>query len=98
MTGDFFEKWFRDNLLVSLKKDSVITMDNASFHRKSRLIRIIEDDNFKHKNLKLEFLPPYSPDLNPIEKTWANLKRLLPDFTLSFDNLKAAICYSLSRF
>ena len=72
MNGDFFEGWFEELLLPSLPKDTVIVMDNASFHRKDRLLAIAEA-----KSYRLIFLPPYSPELNPIEKFWACLKRRL---------------------
>ena len=49
-------------------------MDNAIFHCKSRLYELCNNAN---KNIKLIFLPPYSPDLNPIEKYWAVLKKKL---------------------
>jgi len=48
-------------------------MDNAQFHRKKILRKLT-----RGKALLL-FLPPYSPDYNPIEKTWANMKRYLRD-------------------
>ena len=47
-------------------------MDNASFHRKKQLAEI----SAKHHRT-LIFLPPYSPDLNPIEKFWARLKSII---------------------
>jgi transposase len=46
-------------------------MDNAPFHRKNELRRLARG------KARLLFLPPYSPDYNPIEKTWANMKRFL---------------------
>ena len=40
---------------------------------------------------KLLFLPPYSPDLNPIEKFWANMKRWIKDKIIPFDQLYDAL-------
>ena len=51
------------------KTPSVIIMDNARFHRMSRLKELCEEHG--HKLLRL---PPYSPEYNPIEKTWAHIK------------------------
>ena len=69
-----FEYWFEHLLLSAIPAESVIVMDNASFHRKEALRRLA------HKaNCSLLFLPPYSPDLNPIENFWAWLKRKLQD-------------------
>ena len=73
------------------KNDSTITMDNASFHPKIKLLEIIQSQKFKDKNLKLEFLPPYSPDFNPIEHIWANMKFKLPDLIPKFHSLEKAM-------
>ena len=74
MDSEFFEEWFKVMFLSEVECNKVIVMDNASFHRKSRLYELCKDAN---KNLKLIFLPPYSPELNPIEKFWATLKKNL---------------------
>jgi len=82
-----FEYWFENCLLKEVKSGSVIVLDNATFHRKSIL-----PDLAKKKNCRVLFLPPYSPDLNPIEKKWAwlkqKLRKILPDFD-SFDSALA---------
>ena len=72
MTGDFFEAWFQKFLLPTLKTPSVIIMDNARFHRMSRLKELCEEHG--HKLLPLS---PYSPEYNPIEKTLAHIKKHL---------------------
>ena len=72
MTSDFFEAWFQKFLLPTLNKPSVIIMDNARFHRMGKLELLCEE--FGHKLLPL---PPYSPEYNPIEKTWAHIKKNL---------------------
>ena len=78
-----FELWFEQCLLKELKPGSVIVLDNATFHRKSVLPGLAAQ-----KNCTVLFLPPYSPDLNPIENKWAwlknRLRKVLPDF-ISFD-------------
>jgi transposase len=45
-------------------------MDNATFHKSQKTKELIQS-----VGCRLLFLPPYSPDLNPIEKFWANMKR-----------------------
>ena len=84
MNSTLFEFWFTEQLLPSLEKGTVIVMDNASFHSKKRLFRAAQN-----AGCKLLFLPPYSPELNPIEKFWAWLKRflckILPS-VISFDD------------
>ncbi|WP_234404212.1 transposase [Neisseria elongata] len=67
-----FEAWFQQCLLPALTQKSVIILDNARFHRMGVLREIAE--KLGHKVLPLA---PYSPELNPIEKVWANIKRYL---------------------
>jgi len=70
-------------LLKEIRHGKFIILNDASFHRKTRLTELAAT-----KNCKVLFLPAYSPDLNPIEKKWANLKQklrfILPNF-LSLD-------------
>ena len=67
---EVFNQWLLHMLLPGLVTGSVIVMDNAAFHKSAETIEIIEDAGC----IPL-FLSPYSPDLNQIEKLWANLKR-----------------------
>ena len=85
-TAAFFEEWFEWELLGAVPKKSVVVMDNASFHRKKQLHEIAA----RH-GVYILFLPPYSPDLNKIELSWANLKRWLKDNLLMFPSLDFAI-------
>jgi len=62
-------------------------MDNASFHREAKLQELAEK-----AGIRVLFLPAYSPDLNPIEKSWANMKRRLCDTLPSFPSVSAAVC------
>jgi transposase len=84
----FFEDWFENELIPAIPQCCTIIMDNASFHNKSRLKEIAEKCG-----VKLLFLPPYSPDFNPIEKSWANLKKWLKDHVSSFVDLAVAILH-----
>jgi hypothetical protein len=61
---------FENGLLRTVEKGKTIIMDKASFHRKTKLEEIRE-----RREVFLLYLPPYSPDFNPIEKTWANMKK-----------------------
>ena len=72
MDSKLFEFWFANQLLPSLEEGTVIVMDNASFHSRKRLLSVAQNAGYR-----LLFLPPYSPELNPIEKFWAWLKRFL---------------------
>lgn len=65
-----FNGWLKDYLIPQLKKGMTIVMDNAAFHKTTKTAEIIEE-----AGLKLKYLPPYSPDFNPIEKQWAVIKK-----------------------
>lgn len=65
MDSHLFETWFEKCLLPALPPNTVIVTDNASFHRKSKLISLVQITGHT-----LIFLPPYSPDLKPIENFW----------------------------
>lgn len=70
-----FEEWF-EYLLSHLHNDEVIVMDNAKFHRKTFLFEFIKAYNKLYDTgFSLLFLPPYSPDFNPIEKFFGVLKQ-----------------------
>ena len=58
-----FEFWFENCLLQEVEPGSVIVLDNATFHKKSVLPALA-----RKFDCEILFLPPYSPDLNPIEK------------------------------
>lgn len=57
-------------------------MDNATFHKSEKTKQLTEQ-----AQCKLIFLPPYSPDLNPIEKFWANLKNKIKKTIARFETL-----------
>ena len=67
-----------------------IVMNNASFHRKKQLYEICN----KYE-VNLIFLPPYSPELNPIEKYWFVLKLRIKSFLCINISLDDAIYYVL---
>jgi len=81
-----FETWFEQCLLKETKKGSIIILDNATFHRKSVLPALAK----KH-GCEVLYLPPYSPDLNPIEKKWAWLKSKLRSVLHHFLSFDAAL-------
>jgi transposase len=81
-----FEYWFDNCLLKEVKAGSVIVLDNATFHKKS----VLHGLACQNKCLVL-FLPPYSPDLNPIEKKWAWLKKRLRKILRDYQSLEDAL-------
>jgi transposase len=72
VNGDVFEAFVEQVLVPDLRPDDVVIMDNLSSHKRQRIRELIED-----AGARLVFLPPYSPDLNPIELVFAKVKQLL---------------------
>lgn len=72
MNAACFNFWLKKILLPALPKNSLIILDNAAFHKTVDTYSIIE--NSSHRLL---YLPPYSPDFNPIEKDFAIIKKRL---------------------
>lgn len=69
--SDIFYAWLEKDLIPKLPENSAIVMDNATFHKRLDMQEIIQNNNHI-----LLYLPPYSPDLNPIEKKWAQVKAI----------------------
>ena len=71
INADVFYAWVTQDLLKELSSHSLILIDNATFHKRNDTIQAIYE-----KGHQVLFLPPYSPDLNPIERKWAQLKKI----------------------
>ena len=69
---DAFEAYVERVLVPELRPGDVVVMDNLSSHKGDRARQLIEA-----AGARLLFLPPYSPDFNPIENAFAKLKALL---------------------
>ena len=72
INGDWFEAYVRHVLIPALRPGDVVIMDNLSSHKRASVREMIEA-----AGARLLFLPPYSPDFNPIELAFAKLKALL---------------------
>ena len=70
VNSDVFNAWIENFLLDSLDQESFVIMDNASFHKTEKTKKLLTT-----RGHKLIYLPTYSPDLNPIEKDFAVLKK-----------------------
>ncbi len=81
-----FEAWVEKFLIKELKPGQFVVMDNASFHKSEKTKELIES-----VGCHVIFLPPYSPDFNPIEKFWANMKRWIKNNISNFDKLYDAL-------
>ena len=77
MDGDAFEKYIETQLAPKLKKGDVVVLDNLSAHKRDKAAKAVQ-----RRGAWLLFLPPYSPDYNPIElafsKFKAHMKHLKP--------------------
>jgi transposase len=87
MDGALFEYWFENCLIQEIEKGSIVIMDSATVHKKSRLFTIAEANE-----IRLIFQPTYSPDLNKIEHFWAWLKNKLRKILPDYSSLEDAIC------
>jgi len=71
INSDLFYAWILGDLLPKAPKEAVFVMDNASFHKRKDIVEQLSSNGYT-----LEFLPTYSPDLNPIEHKWFVAKAL----------------------
>jgi transposase len=72
LNGELFRAYVRQCLAPSLKPGDIVVMDNLSSHQVSGVVETIEA-----VGATVLFLPPYSPDLNPIELMWSKIKAIL---------------------
>lgn len=69
---DAFETYVAKVLVPELRRGDIVVMDNLSSHKRASVQTLIEA-----AGASLRFLPPYSPDFNPIEKAFSRLKAML---------------------
>lgn len=72
VSKELFREYIEDVLLPSLKPGDIIVMDNLRAHNAEFNLR-----KFKRRKVEIRRLPPYSPDLNPIEMMWSQIKNRL---------------------
>jgi transposase len=87
MNGDAFATYVETQLAPVLQPGTVVILDNLSTHRNARAAQALRD-----RGCWFLYLPPYSPDLNPIEMAFAKLKQLLRGVgARTFDHLIKAL-------
>jgi len=69
LDGDVFEVFVKQVLVPTLREGDVVLLDNLNVHKNTEARKAILE-----AKATVEFLPPYSPDLNPIEQLWSKLK------------------------
>lgn len=88
---EVFNLWIKEFLLPKLKPNQVVVMDNAAFHKSDKTRKLIEDTG-----VKLLYLPPYSPDLNPIEQKWSHVKNIVKKVRDRFNSFEGCLDWVLS--
>jgi len=81
-----FSGWIAEELLSILPAETVVVMDNASFHKGEKIETL-----FQMHGHQLEYLPTYSPDLNPIEHKWFQVKHIRRTTQCSVDEIFTTI-------
>ena len=72
LNGKNFLSYVKNTLIPTLKKGDIVVMDNLSCHKVKGVKEAIEE-----AGASVLYLPPYSPDFNPIEMMWSKMKTLL---------------------
>ena len=90
--GDIFQAFVDQVLCPRLRPGQVVVMDNLSTHKAAVVWRSIEA-----AGANLLYLPPYSPDLNPIEKCWSKIKQQRSLKAPTAEALEAAMTTALAR-
>ena len=72
VTRNVYREFMEDVLLPELKRGDIVIMDNASIHKNS-----FKKEKFTRRGIKILYLPPYCPELNPIEHMWSKMKAVL---------------------
>lgn len=86
-TSELFYNYLENLIKTNRITGMIFLMDNVSFHRNKRIRDLIEETNNE-----LLFIPPYSPEYNPIEMVFGNLKSELRN------NIKSQICERFDRY
>ena len=71
-TAARFREYIENQLVPSLKKEDLVVMDNMRSHHAKTVTEYLDKAGIHYT-----YLPPYSPDLNPIEKMWSKMKAIL---------------------
>jgi transposase len=89
--GEIFRRFVSEALVPCLKPGDVVVMDNLQAHKTAGIQEAIEA-----AGARLLYLPPYSPDLSPIEPMWSKVKQVLRSIApRSVDALKVAVSCAL---
>lgn len=94
MNGQVFRAYVEQQLITTLRPEDTVIMDNLAAHKVAGVREAIE-----RVGARLVYLPPYSPDLNPIELAFAKLKSMLRSAAARVvDQLESTIAQCIDRF
>ena len=89
--GDIFLAYVKQQLVPNLCAGDIVVMDNLSAHKRPDVVAAI-----RRAKADVLFLPPYSPEYNPIEKAWSKLKQIIRRLsTLTRDTFDDAVAYAM---
>ena len=87
LSGEFFKVWLKEHFVKTLKEGDIVIMDNLSSHKVAGIKEIVSG-----VGAKIEYLPQYSPDFNPIEFMWSKIKINLRKISkVNLDDLTNAV-------
>ena len=90
-SAEVFREYVRQVLIPTLRPGDIVVLDNLAAHKDAEALDLIHA-----ADAQVWFLPPYSPDLNPIEKMWSKIKEFLRGAKArTFDALSDAIADAL---
>jgi transposase len=84
---NIFNSWLSQDLIPKVPVGSIIVLDNAAFHKSKDM-----QEQLKVAGHTLEYLPAYSPDLNPIEPKWAQAKSVRRKHSCTIESLFRDFC------
>ena len=93
INGDLFRAWVEQHLVPALKPGDIVVMDNLSSHKVAGIRKAIEA-----VGAEVLYLPPYSPDLNPIELAFSKLKKMLRDGAERTTDKLTKLCGKILEF
>lgn len=87
-----FNQWIEEFLIPELRPNQTVVLDNAAFHKLQKTRELVES-----ANCQLLYLPPYSPDFNPIEQKLGHVKNAVKKIRACFEDftecLERVLCY-----
>lgn len=95
LNGEIFAEYLSKKLLAGVCDGAKIVMDNLSSHKVEAVADAVEEEG---RGIEILYLPPYSPDLNPVELVWSKLKHIVKGLKpASYDGIVEAVGYGLDR-